>query len=40
MGEMVSTGISETGALSNMPLIEELKQQIEILDSLVAEHRP
>jgi UDP-N-acetylglucosamine enolpyruvyl transferase len=29
----------ETGALSNIPLIEELKQQIEILENLVAEHR-
>ena len=39
MGEMVSTGIGETVALSNMPLIEDLKQQIDMLENLVAEDR-
>lgn len=34
-GEIISNGISETGKSSNLPLIEDLEKQINLLESLV-----
>lgn len=40
MGEIISTGISETGKHSNLSLIEELVKEIEHLQNLITEHHP